>query len=134
MLVGAVCGAAIGAASFATSESLFGRGIGVFSKSPHLAALIGVVFIGVPSLIVGGITGGFYLSKSQGAAVGAATGLCMILLFVLRSERKYFYEGGYFDKQFFLYDVLINATWLFGLALVAMVVSASVSRLFALGR
>jgi hypothetical protein len=133
LLVGGVSGGAIGAISFAVGESLFGRGIGMLVKSPLLAALIGVVFIGAPGLLVGAIVGGLNLRKLQAAAVGGAVGLCMILLFVLRNESRYFYESGYFDRDLFLYDVLINATWLFGLVLVSAIVSASVRRLFAPG-
>lgn len=130
LLVGGISGGTIGAISFAVGESLFGRGIGVLVKSPHLAALIGVVFIGAPSLLVGAIVGGLNLRKLQAATVGAVIGLCMILLFVLRNESRYFYESGYFDRQLFLYDVVINAMWLFGLVLVSAIVSASVRRLF----
>ena len=133
LLVGGISGSAIGAISFAVGESLFGRGIGVLVKSPLLAALIGIVFIGAPGLLVGAIVGGLNLRKLQAVAAGAAIGLCMILLFVLRNESRYFYENGYFDKQLFLYDVVINVTWLLGLVIVSAIVSASVRRLFAPG-
>ena len=131
LLIGAACGAVIGAASFGVSESIFGRGIGILTKSPLLAAIIGIVFVGAPSAVVGAIVGGFNLGYMHSMAVAVAVGLCMVTLFLLRSERKYFYEGGYFDKQFFFYDLVINATWLFGLVLVAIVVSALMCRLFA---
>ncbi len=134
LLIGAACGAVIGAASFGVSESIFGRGIGILTKSPLLAAIIGIVFVGAPSAVVGAIVGGFNLDKLHSVAVAVAVGLCMVTWFVLRNESRYFYEGGYFDKQLFFSDVVINATWLFGLALVAVAVSASVSRLFVPGK
>ena len=129
LLICVACGAAIGAASFALGESLFGRGIGLIGKSLPLAAIIGAVYVGIPGAVVGVIVGGFSLEKAQGAGVGLAVGLLMVLLFVWRNEHRYFYEGGYFDKQLFFGDLVVWAAWFVGLVLVAVVVSASVRRL-----
>lgn len=134
LLIGMVCGVAIGAISFALAENFFGRGIGILVKSPVLAAILGAVFMGVPSLVVGAIVGGFRLNRIQSVIAGLVVGLLMVLLFVVRNESKYFYENGYFDKQVFYYDLIINATWLLGLCLVAVIVSAAVRELFAQSR
>ena len=123
IIIGVLCGAIIGATSFAIVEKFFGRGIGILTSSPALAAIIGIVFMGVPSLIVGIIISSFKTNLLYSSIIGFITALTMLLLFVFRSESKYFYESGYFDKQLFWYDIIVNVTWLIGLPLVAMIVS-----------
>ncbi len=123
IIIGVLCGAIIGATSFAVGEKFFGRGIGILTSSPVLAAIIGIGFMGVPSLVVGIIISSFKTNLLYSSIIGFITALAMLLLFVLRSESKYFYESGYFDKQLLWYDVIVNIMWLIGLPLVAMVVS-----------
>ena len=134
LLIGVACGTAIGAASFALEASLFGRGVGLLGNSIRLAAIIGAVYVGVPGAAVGAIVGGFSLGKAQGVGVGLAVGLLLVLLLVWRNEHRYFYEGSHFDKRLFLGDLVVYAAWLVGLALVAVMVSASVRRVLAAGR
>ncbi|MFL6336613.1 MAG: hypothetical protein ACJ754_25195 [Pyrinomonadaceae bacterium] len=83
---------------------------------------------------MGAIVGGFDLGKVQGLWVGAVAGFLMAVLFVWRSEQKYFYEGGYFDRQLFFGSLLNSVTWILGLAIVAVVASAAVHRLLAPSR
>ena len=123
LTIGVLCGAIIGASSFAIAEKFFGRGIGVLTSSPALAAIIGIVFMGVPSLVVGIIISGLKTNLLYSSIIGFITALAMLTLFVLRGESKYFYESGYFDKQLFWYDIIVNVMWLIGLSLVAMIVS-----------
>lgn len=130
LTIGSLCGAVIGATSYAIAEKLFGRGIGILTSSPLLAATIGVVFMGVPSLIVGAVGGGSKASKSQSAVIGLIVGAAMVLLFVVRDDSKYFYESGYFDRELFWYNIIMNLTWLAGLPLTGVVVSFAVRRLF----
>ncbi len=68
------CGAVIGAASFAVAENFFGRGIGILTSSPKLAAIFGVFFMGVPSLVVGVIVSGFKTSLVHSLIIGFITG------------------------------------------------------------
>ena len=110
ILIGVFCGAVVGAASFALTENFFGRGIGIFTSSPVLAAIFGVFFVGVPSLVVGAIVSAFKTSLVHSIIIGFIAGIIMVLLFVMGNESKYFYESGYFDKDLFWNDVIINAT------------------------
>ena len=71
---------------------------------------------------------GLLSGSAGGACVGAAAGLLLVALSAGRSEHRYFYEGGYFDRQLFFSDLFDGATCLVGLAFVAVVVSASVTR------
>ena len=130
VIIGVFCGAVIGATSFAVAENFFGRGIGILTSSPKLAAIFGVFFMGAPSLVVGVIVSGFKTNLIHSLIIGFVTGITMVLLFVAGNESKYFYESGYFDKDLFWNDVITNATWLIGLPLTAMIVSASVRALF----
>jgi len=47
----------------------------------------------------------------------------LVIREIWRSERGYFYEEGYFDKQMFFSDIIHWMTWVLGLGLVAVVVS-----------
>ena len=123
IIIGVLCGAIIGATSFAVAEKFLGRGIGILTSSPALAAIIGIIFMGVPSLVVGIVISSFKTNLLYSSIIGFITALAMLLLFALRSGSKYFYESGYFDKQLFWYDVIVNVMWLIGLPLVAMIIS-----------
>jgi hypothetical protein len=101
IIIGVLCGAITGAISFAIAEKFFGRGIGILTSSPALAAIIGIVFMGVPSLVFGIIVSSFKTNLIYSSIIGFITALAMLLLFVHRSESKYFYESGYIDKQLF---------------------------------
>lgn len=128
-MIGTLCGALIGATSFAVAENFFGRGIGVFMSSPKIAAMLGAVFVGVPSLFVAVIVSGFKTRLVHSLLIGSLAGVAMVLHFVINSESKYFYEGGYFDEQRFWYDVVAKSAWLVGLPVTAVIVSASLRAL-----
>ena len=134
LLLGLACGACTGAAGFAVSASLFGRGIGLIGPSPRLAAVIGAGLVGLPGAAVGAIVGAFDLGRAQGLWVGVAAGSLMAWLTVWRGGHRYYYEGGYFDRQRLFEGLLDSATAVLGLAFVAVVVSASARKFFAPGR
>ena len=74
VVIGVLCGAVIGATSFAVAENFFGRGIGILTSSPRLAAIFGVFFMGVPSLVIGLIVSGFKTSLVHSLIIGFITG------------------------------------------------------------
>lgn len=84
ILIGLVSGACIGAAWFAASESLFGRGIGLLGPSPRLAAIVGAVSVGTLGVVVGAVVASVNLGKVRGLWVGAAAGLVMAALSLWR--------------------------------------------------
>jgi hypothetical protein len=123
LLVGALCGAIIGAAGFALSERVFGRGIGMLGNSPSLGALIGAVYLGACGGIVGAIIGIADLNASMSAVIGSLCGALSVIWGMWRSETRYFYESGYFDRQMFFSDIVRWMTLVLGLALVGVAVS-----------
>lgn len=133
-LVGGFVGAALGACGFALAEKAFGRGMLFFGNWPLLAALIGIVLVGVPGVAVGALVGGFGLGRGRGALAGLLAGLLLVSFLILRVESKYFYEGGYFDERKFFSDVIMYLTCLAGLSAAGWVVSRSAGRWFPTGR
>ena len=128
LLAGSICGAIIGAAGFALAERVFGRGIGILGNSPSLAALIGAVYLGTCGGVMGAIIGIVNLNASRSGVVGLACGVLLVIKEIWRSERGYFYEGGYFDRQMFFSDLIHWMTLVLGLALVAVAVSVLQSK------
>lgn len=120
----------IGAAGFALSERVFGRGIGILGNSLSLAALIGAVYLATCGGIMGAIIGIVNLNVSRSRVVGLGCGVLLILWETWRRERGYFYEGGYFDGLMFLSDMIHSITLVLGLALVAVAVSVLQRRVF----
>ena len=69
-LVGGISGAVAGAAGFAIAEKAFGRGLVFFGKWPLFAAVIGIVFVGVPGVAVGAVVGGLGWAGRAGRLPG----------------------------------------------------------------
>ena len=128
LLAGSICGAIIGAAGFTLAERVFGRGIGILGNSPSLAALIGAVYLGTCGGVMGAIIGIVNLNASRSGVVGLACGVLLVVQGIWRSERGYFYEGGYFDRQMFFSDIIHWMALVLGLALVAVAVSVLQSK------
>ena len=59
------------------------------------------------------------------AAASDLHGGLLVIREIWRSERGYFYEEGYFDKQMFFSDIIHWMTWMVGLGLVAGAVPAA---------
>ena len=128
VLAGSICGVIIEATGFALSELMFGRGIGILGNSPSLAALIGAVYLGACGGVLGAIIGIANLNVSRSGVVGLACGMLLVLWEMWKNERGYFFEGGYFDRQMFISDIIHWITLVLGLALVAVAVSILQSR------
>jgi hypothetical protein len=123
LLAGSICGAIIGAAGFALAERVFGRGIGILGNSPSLAAFIGAVYMGTCGGVLGAVIGILNLNVARSGVFGLACGVLLVIAEIWRSESKYFYEGGYFDRQRFLSDIILWMTLVLGLGLVAVAVA-----------
>ncbi len=123
LFVGAICGAIIGAAGFALSERVFGRGIGILGNSSSLAAVIGAVYLGTCGGVMGTMIGIGNLNVSRSVVVGLACGMLLVIREMCKSETQYFYKSGYFDRQMFFSDIVHWMTLVLGLALVAVAVS-----------
>ena len=134
LLAGSICGAIIGAAGFTLAERVFGRGIGILGNSPSLGALIGAVYLGTCGGIMGAIIGIVNLDVLRSGVVGLTCGVLLVMLEIWRSERGYFYKGGYFDRQMFFSDIIHGMTLLLGLALVAVAVSVLLSEALGKGK
>jgi hypothetical protein len=123
LFIGALCGAIIGAAGFALSEWVFGRGIGILGNVPSLGALIGAVYLGTCGGVLGVIIGTANLNVSMSVVLGLACGALLVLWEIGSSKTRYFYESGYFDRQMLLGDIVHWVTMVTGFALVAVIVS-----------
>jgi hypothetical protein len=123
LLAGSICGAIIGAAGFALAERVFGRGIGILGNSPSLAAFIGAVYLGTCCGVLGAVIGILNLNVARSGVFGLACGLLLVIAEIWRSESKYFYEGGYFDRQRFFSDIILWMTLVLGLGLVAVAIA-----------
>ena len=126
--IGAVSGAVIGAGRFTLATFVFGRGIGILGNSLSLSALVGVVFIGLSGGIVGAIIGISNTTILRSAIIGLVIGLIITFHDVYGSERHYFYESGYFDRQLFFSDIIHWSTLLFGHLFIGAVVAAFLRR------
>ena len=122
LLAGSICGAIIGAAGFALAERVFGRGIGILGNSPTFAAFIGAVYLGTCGGAMGAVIGILNLTVARSAVFGFACGLLLAIAEIWRSESKYFYEGGYFDRQRFFSNIILWMTLVLGLGLVAVAI------------
>jgi hypothetical protein len=134
LLVGSICVAIIGAAGFAISEWVFGRGIGILGNSPPLAAFIGAIYLGVWGGLIGAIIGIVNLNVYKSGAIGLCCGVILVIREIWRNKRGYFYEGGYFDRQMFLSDIIHWITLVLGLAFVAVVVSVLQKKRLGVGK
>jgi hypothetical protein len=123
LFIGALCGAIIGAAGFALSERVFGRGIGMLGNSPSLGALIGAVYLGTGGGVIGAIIGIADLNVSMSVVIGSIGGALFVIWDMWRSDARYFYESGYFDRQMFFSDIVQWMTLVLGSALVGVAVS-----------
>jgi hypothetical protein len=124
LLAGLICGAIIGAGSFALAARFSGRGMGVlYANSPAFAAVIGAVYLGTCGGVVGAVIGILNLNVARSGVFGLACGVLLVITKIWRSESKYFYEGGYFDKQMLFSDIIEWITLVLGLGLVAVAVA-----------
>ena len=124
LLAGLFCGAIIGAAGFALDARVSGRGIGIlYANSPTFAAFIGAVYLGTCGGVLGAVVGILNLNVARSGVFGLACGVLLVITKIWRSESKYFYEGGYFDRQMLFSDIILWMTLVLGLGLVAAAVA-----------
>ena len=123
LLTGSICGAIIGAVGFALAERVFGRGIGILGNSPSFATFIGAVYLGTCGGVPGAVIGIVTINAARSGVFGLACGVVLIIAEIWRSERGYFYDGGYFDRQMFFSDIIQWMTLVLGLGLVAVAVT-----------
>ena len=77
---------------------------------------------------MGAIIGIANLNVSRSGLIGLACGGLLVMREMWIGERRYFFEGGYFDKQMFFSDIIHSMTLVLGLALVAVAAAALQSR------
>jgi hypothetical protein len=81
------------------------------------------VYLGTCGGILGAVIGILNLNAARSGVFGLACGVLLVIAEIWRSERGYFYEGGYFDRQMFLSDIIQWMTLVLGLGLVAVAVA-----------